>query len=171
MSSIDFLHDPSPPMSGWALLVVGAAALIATAAVDNRYAAARVEADQAAQAQSDLERQRRQPVRATPPTASEIRLRQAQAESHAPWLATLRAIEVTSQDPIYLRSLVIEPAAAVVKLEAEAPSFAEALSYAKALDDVSLLHPALLVSHEEVADTATGKNVVRFSVVTRWNSR
>lgn len=169
-AAVDFLRAPAPPPLGWVLLVVGAAALVAAMAFDAHYAAVQAEAQRAAQAQLDLDRQRLQPVRPVVPSAAEVRLRQADADSRAPWLRTLRVVEATTRDPVYLRSLVIEPAAGVIKLEAEAPTFAEALSYAKALDEETSLHPALLSSHEQFVD-ATGKSAVRFSVAGRWNSR
>jgi hypothetical protein len=169
--AVDFSHAPSPPGVGWALLGAGILALAASIAVEAHFVAAKDAADRELLAQLDLERLRRQPMKVVPPTAGEIRVREAVAESRGPWLATLRAIETTTQDPVYLRSMTVEPSTAVIKLEAEAPSFADALSYAKALDEEALLHPALLTSHEAVADTTTGKNVVRFNVVTQWNSR
>lgn len=169
-AAVDFLRSPAPPRLGWVLLMAGVATLVAAFAFDARYAAAQAGAERAAQAQLDLDRQRLRPARPVVPSAGEIHLRQAEAESHAPWLRTLRVVEATTRDPVYLRSLVIEPAAGVIKLEAEAPTFAEALSYAKALDDESSFRPALLSSHEQIVD-ATGKSAVRFSVVGRWNSR
>ncbi len=169
-AAVDFLRPPAPPRLGWILLVLGAAALVAALAFGDHYASAQAEAERNAQAQVDLDRQRLRLVRPVAPTAAEVRLRQADAESHAPWLRTLRVVEATTRDPVFLRSLVIEPSTGVVKLEAEAPTFAEALSYVKALDDEGSLHPALLTSHEQVVD-ATGKSAIRFSVAARWNSR
>ena len=170
-AAVDFLRPQASPRVGWVLLVAGAGALIAALAFDSHYATVQAEAERAAQARLDQDRQRLRPARLAVPSAGEVRLRQADLDSRAPWLPTLRVIEATTRDPVYLRSLVIEPAAGVVKLEAEAPSFAEALSYAKALDDESSLRPALLSAHEQVVDSATGKSAVRFSVVGRWNSR
>lgn len=169
-AAVDFLRRPAPPRMGWVLLVLGAAALVAALAFSDHYASAQAEAERNAQAQLELDRQRVRPARPVAPSAAEVRLRQADAESRAPWLRTLRIVEATTRDPVYLRSLVIEPSTGVVKLEAEAPTFAEALAYAKALDEEGSLHPALLSSHEQVVD-ATGKGAVRFSVAGRWNSR
>lgn len=170
-AAIDFLRPEAPPRLGWLLLLAGAGALVAALAFDRHYAAAQAEVERMAQARLEQDRQRLRPARLVAPTAAEVRLRQADADSRAPWLATLRAIESTTRDPVYLRSLVIEPASGAIKLDAEAPSFAEALSYAKALDDESSLRPAFLSSHEQVVDPATGKSVVRFNVSGRWNSR
>lgn len=169
-ASIDFLRPMAPPLAGWLLLAVGATALVAALTVDRHYIAAIAEHDVATRARLDEEGRRARPARAAAPTAVELRLRQANADAHQPWLATLRAIETTTQDPVYLRSIVVEPAARVVKLEAEAPSFADAVAYAKALDEVELLRPAFLSGHEQIVDPS-GKSVVRFQVATRWNAR
>ena len=171
MASVDFLHHPPQPRLGWLLLAAGTVALVTALLVDRRATELSASADQVLQAQAELQHRRQETIKVVAPTASDIRLRQAEFESRAPWLALLRTIETTSQDPVYLRSFTLEPAAATIKLEAEAPTFAEALAYAGALDESSLLHPALLTSHDEVPDAATGKNVVHFSVMTRWNSR
>jgi len=170
-AAIDFLHPEVPPRLGWVLLGAGAVALVAALAVDRHYEAEQAEASRSAQALLEQERQRQQPIRVVAPTPAELRLRQAEADARSPWLATLRAVETLTGDPVYLRSLAIEPATGTVKLEAEAPSFAEALAYAKALDDDGALHPAFLSSHEQSVDPATGKSTVRFNVAGRWNRR
>ena len=167
---IDFLRPVSPPLAGWLLLAAGVLGLVVALTVDRRYVTA-IEQETATQARLDDAGRQARPTSAAAPSAGELRLRQADADAHRPWLATLRAIETTTQSPVYLRSLVVEPAARAVKLEAEAPSFADALAYAKALDEAELLKPAFLSSHEQTVDATTGKSVVRFQVATRWNAR
>jgi len=169
--SIDFLHPPSPPLVGWVLLAIGAAALAAALIVDRHYVTAIAEQEAATQTRLDEARRLARPAFAVSPTSAELRLRQASLDAHQPWLATLRSIEATTQAPVFLRSLVIEPAAGVVKLEAEASTFADVLAYVKALDEAELLRPAFLNSHEQIIDATTGKSVVRFQVATRWNAR
>ena len=170
-AAVDFLRLESAPRLGWVLLALGVVALAAAMAFDGRVEVARVAADRVAQARAEQERDARRPVRAVPPTPAMIRLRQAELDARAPWLATLRVVESVAQDPVYLRSLVIEPATGTVKLEAEAPSFADALALAKSLDDDGMLRPALMSSHEQIVDAQTGKSAVRFNVSGRWNSR
>lgn len=170
-AAVDFLRPESAPRLGWVLLALGALALVVALAFDSRTESAKVEAERLAQARAERDRDALRPVRVVAPSPGMIRLRQAEADARAPWLATLRAIESVAQDPVYLRSLVIEPTTGAVKLDAEAPSFEDALSFAKALDDESALRPALMSSHEQIVDAQTGKSAVRFTVSGRWNSR
>lgn len=121
--------------------------------------------------QHELARQRARPVPVAAPTQTDIRTRSALAQSDAPLLGTLRAIERTSQDPVYLRSLNLDPAAHTVKLEAEAPTFADALAYVQTLDAEPLLHPAMLTSHNDVPEQISVKTHLTFTVMTRWNRR
>ena len=169
-ASIDFLHRPRAPAVGWLGLLAGALALSAALGYDGRVATA-LDAARARQTRIDLEKAQRQAVRAPEPTPGERRAALAERESRAPWLATLRAIESLAQDPVYLRALAIEPATDVVKVEAEAPSFADALAFVELLDRDPLLRPAALGSHEQVDDPSTGGSVVRFHVAARWNRR
>ena len=168
---VDFLREEAPPRRGWALLVLGAVASVAMVSLDWRYQSAWTEFQRRAQARLEQERVRGLPAPARTPTVAEVRLRRAEADSQAPWLATLRAVEALTQEPVYLRSMTIEPAAGTIKLEAEAPSFAEALAYSEALAEVSILQPALLTSHEQVPDVASGKSSIRFHVVAKWQAR
>ena len=171
MIAVDFLRPEPLPRLGWTLLALGALALGAALAFEDRVEAERIAADRLAQARAEHERDARRPVRIAAPTPAMLRLRQAEADARAPWLATLRVVEAGAQDPVYLRSLVIEPAAGAVKLEAEAPTFAEVLAFAKTLDDDGMLRPALLSSHEQIVDAQTGTSAVRFTVSARWNRR
>ena len=170
-AAVDFQRPESPPRLGWVLLALGTLGLFVALAFDSRVEASRVEAERVAQARAARDREALRPARVAAPSLAMIRLRQAEADARAPWLATLRAVESVAQDPVFLRSLVIEPTAGAVKLEAEAPTFADALSFARALDDESALRPALMSSHEQIVDTLTGKSAVRFTVSGRWNSR
>lgn len=168
---VDFLRPEAPPRLGWLLLAVGVGALISAFAFDSAVEAAAVEARRSVQVRLDQEREALRPPRVLPPSPAQVRARQTALDSRAPWLATLRTIEAASQDPVYLRSLVIEPATGAVKLEAEATSFAEALAFAEVLDGEGALRPALISSHEQVVDPATSKEIIRFSLAGRWNSR
>jgi hypothetical protein len=169
MMPIDFLRASSRPKMGWVLLVLGASAFIAAASSNRHYAARKAEAEAVAQRQVQSALERARPVSPAPPSAVELRLRQAMVESRLPWVPALRVIESKTHSPVYLRSLRFDPAQSEIKLEADSPSFAEALAYVEELDQMSLLGPAQLTSHHEVADGLTRGTLVRFSVTTRWN--
>ena len=169
--SIDLSREPAPPFLGWILLSVGLAAAFVAFAYRQHQAGALAEAERQTQARLDRQREHSKPVRAAAPSPAEIRLLAATAESRAPWLATLRTIEATARDPVYLRAVTFEPDSGLLRLEAEASSFADALAYAKELDESESLHPAWLRSHEEVVDPARARPAVRFAVVARWNRR
>ena len=171
MTAVDFLRPEPPPRLGWTFLALGALALGASLAFEGRVEAERIAAERLAQARAEQERDARRPVRIAAPTPAMLRLRQAEADARAPWLATLQVVEAAARDPVYLRSLVIETAAGTDKLEGEAPTFAEALAFAKKLDDDGILRPALVSSHEQIVDVQTGKSAVRFNVSARWNRR
>ena len=171
MGPIDFQRPTSQPRLGWLILLVGSVCVAAASRLSSRYEAARVQAAGALEEQHDLARQRARPVPAMAPTQADVRTRTALAQSDAPLLGTLRAIERTAQDPVYLRSLNLDPAAHTVKLEAEAPTFADALAYVQTLDAEPLLHPAMLTAHNDVPEQVSGKTHLTFTVMTRWNRR
>jgi len=84
-------------------------------------------------------------------------------------MASLRAIESATVDPVYLLGLSFEPSTGAIKLEAEAPSFEHALAFTQVLADGVTLSTASLASHEQLADQTALRPVVRFTVLTRWN--
>ena len=167
-SRFDFSRRPSQPLVGWLLLVSGALALWFALAFESRVASAKVAAMASQQVQAEAEKQLLKPKPVVEPTASELRAALAAIDLKAPWLATLRSIEATTQQPIFLRSMAIDAASNTVKLEAEADSFDDALDYTKALSEEPLLMPAVMLSHDQ-AVAALGKQVVRFSVAAPWN--
>jgi len=167
--AVDFMRAPATPPAGWVLLLVGAIALSASFAISEDLGDVQAKLAAEAQAREDLARRQRTPVRAAEPSAADRRLQRAALDARTPWLATLRAIETTTESPVFLRSLTIDPAAGVVKLEAEAPAFGDAVAFAEALGKESMLRPALLTSHEVVVDPSSPTPVVRFAVAARWN--
>jgi hypothetical protein len=166
---VDFLRTPSTQAVGWVLMAAGAIAITSALMFHRHVAEKQDEVAQLAQARQEIERRVRQPVRVAEPSAAERRLQRAVTEAKAPWLRTLRAIESSAQAPVFLRSLAIDPATGVVKVEAEAPAFADAVAFAEALGSDPTLRPALLTSHELVTDPASAGPVVRFGVAARWN--
>lgn len=173
LSSVDFFRSRSAlPYLGWLLLSVGLACLFGSIWMERAISTRLASAEAAlATANEESRAARARSARVVSPTADEKRLAAAEEESKAPWLQTLRAIEAVATEPIYLRSFVVEPSSNVVKIEAEAPTFADALDFLGAVDSEALFHPAVLVSHDTVSDPAAGKPTIRFSVSGRWNRR
>lgn len=172
LREVDFLHEVRSPVLGWWLLAAGAAALASSLWIDQRWDAERAEADRAAQATVEARRAReRQAAQVAPVTPADKQQRKAQAELARPWLAAMRVIETATTDPVYLLSLKFERSAGLVKLEAEAPGFGDALAYTRRLNQGRPLSSAVLNSHEEVTDAATGRNIVKFSVVASWSAQ
>lgn len=172
-ASIDFLRDkPAASKLGWGLFGLGVAALCAALWLEQRWAAQRAEHEARLQAREEAARQaaRRTTPRRTPPSPEQRRLQRIAPQLRQPWLPTLRVIENATEAPIYLSSLSIDPAAGLLQLEGQAPSFDHALAYSQTLDEEGLLGPAELRSHEQLAD-AGGPPAVRFLVVTRWRVR
>lgn len=169
--AVDFLRRPRQPRVGWILLMAGAVALGAAVWFEQHWAAERSEALRLHQLSLAARLIKPKPVRPAESTVAERRQQQAQMELRRPWLPALRAVEFATADPVYLLSLSIEPTTGLVKLEAEAPSFAHALAYVAVLDEGGVLNPAALVSHAEAQTPPTDRPLVRFTVATRWNAR
>ena len=167
LQAVDFLRPAAIPKLAWWLLGAGVIALAAALWCDSRWADERAEAQRVAESKAEAWRAR-QVVKPRAPPASERRLQQAQKETSRPWLPALRAIEFATQDPVYLLSLSTDAATGNLKLEAEAPNFEHALAYVQVLGDGSALSPASLQSHEQALDPATGRRMVRFTVLTQW---
>jgi len=169
VASVNSLRAPTPPKVGWFLLLLGGAVLVAAVWTYRVLADRLVETEEVARREVHSALERANPATPAPPTGDDLRVRQAMVENRLPWMAALRTIESATRAPVYLRSLRFEPAQAEIRLEADAPSFAEALAYVEALDQERLIRPAFLTAHHEVADAPTPGTLVRFSVTTRWN--
>jgi len=167
---IDFLRPPRPPRVGWLLLALGIAGLATALGCEQRWASERAAAARAEQQALAAERVRRAPPPPAEPTLAQRRWQQAQLELQRPWLPTLRVIESTTVNPVFLLSTTIEPSKGLIKLDAEAPSFDHALAYVQLLDEAGVLQPAALVSHEQAANAGDGRSNVKFSAVTRWST-
>lgn len=166
--ALDFLRPPSPPKVGWVLLAIGAAALAAALWCEQRWSFERAATERAEQERLAAQRASQTPVKPPEPTLAQRRWQQAQPELRRPWLPALRAIESATANPVFLLSLSIEPASGQIKIDAEAPSFDHALAYVQVLDVGGVLQPATILSHEQTADAASGRSIVRFSASTRW---
>ena len=165
----DFLRRRGPPVAGWWLLALGVIAfagsldLVQRSAVERAHAAERAEQDAAAVRRAVQPTSR--PVETTP---AERRRRHALAELRQPWLPALRAVEAAAVEPVYLLSLNMEPSTGLMRLDAEAPDFEQALDHVRALGAGGVLSGAQLGSHEQVVEAASGRSVVRFTVNARW---
>jgi hypothetical protein len=164
---VDFLQPPRPPRAGWALLAVGIASLAVALWCEHRWSIRRDAQSRADLAVSAARRAAQVPAARAEPTLVERRWTQAQQELRRPWLPALRAVESATASPVFLLSLAIDPSKGIVRLEAEAPSFDDALNYVQAVGQGDALQPATLVSHQQSAD-ASGHGTVKFTLATRW---
>lgn len=171
LAAVDFLRAPAPPRVGWALLLIGMMALGIAVWLDQQWTAERRDGLQQQQFSGAARQALAKPARPAEPSAAQRRLQQAETELRRPWLATLRAIESATVEPVYLLSISIEPGTGIVRLEAEAPSFERALTYIETLNSDGALRPATLVSHMQATAQPSNLPVVRFSVSTQWNPR
>jgi hypothetical protein len=169
---IDFRSAGRAPAIGWVMLALGVTVLSTALWFDRTWTVQRAEAEQARRATEDAARQARELAsRPVQLTAEELRLRATEPLLRQPWLPVLRVIESVTEPPVYLLGLTIEPSSGQIRIEAEAPSFADALEYAKTLRNEEVLAPAQLRSHEGFTDPNTGRQATRFTVTSQWISR
>lgn len=169
--AVDFLRPTTSPPLGWWLLGAGVVALGFALWCDSRWGAERTEALRLSQLRAEVLRARLQPAPPPVPNATQQRWQQARVELQRPWISALHAVESATTDPIYLLSLTVEPSSGLLKLEAEAPSFEEALDYARILEQWGTLQRTALSTHEQATDAASGRSIVRFTLTTHWNAR
>jgi len=169
--TVDFLRPRKTPWVGWVLLMAGLAATTASMFVEGQWADERVRHEQRVRNRAEAaHRARQESLRPVPLTPDQHRLQHISPQLRQPWLPTLRVVENATEPPVFLLGLAIDPAAGVVLLNGEAPTFDDALAYARRLDERDLLGPAQLRFHEQVTDP-TGKPVVRFTLATRWKAQ
>ena len=164
----DFLRGPARPYAGWVCLGVGTLAIVAALAWDYHEAQGREAALRAQRQAQEAAGSTTAPAPSPAERAAQQRVRQVQAELRMPWLAVLQAVEAATVKPVYMLSMSVEPSSGAVRLDAEATNYEQALAYARALGESGLLAPAMLVSHEQIAEAAPGRPALRFSVSTRW---
>jgi hypothetical protein len=171
IGTIDFLRPHPMSMIGWLLLMAGAVLLGGAVWIDGRWAAERSAVEAASRARWEAQR-REQAAAARPPVLSdeEQRLLSIAPQLRQPWLRSLRIVENASAAPVYLLHLAVDPASGAFRLDAEAPTFEDAVDYVGRLDEEGVLGPAELRSHELGTDSA-GRVSVRFAVQTRWSMR
>lgn len=168
--TIDFLNPPGARWLGWAMLVAGAGMLASAVWCHHRWSLQRANRDAVVLAQKYAsDRAQRDASRPVLPSAEQRRFMRIAPQLRQPWLPTLRLIENVSEPPVFLLALSVDPATGSIRIDGEAPTFDQALSYMQALDEPGLLGPAELRSHEQAVDP-TGRPTVRFSIVTRWSA-
>ena len=166
--AVDFLHPPGPPVLGWWLLAIGLLAFAGSLEFAQRSAAERAQAERAGQTAAAARRAAQPAPRPAETTPAERRRRHALAELRRPWLPALRAVESAAVAPVYLLALSLEPSTGLLRLDAEAPDFEQALAHVRDLGASGVLSDAHLISHEQNTDSATGRSVVRYTVNARW---
>lgn len=168
---IDFHRPRRVPVLGWVLFALGSAVLAGGLWLDRAWTNERAAVEAARRARDDAARQARELAsRPVPLTADELRQRAAAPLLRQPWLPVLRVVEAATEPPVFLLGLAIDPASGQIRIEGEAPSFAEVLAYAQSLRD-DVLVPAQLRSHEAFTDPNNGRQATRFSVTSQWISR
>jgi hypothetical protein len=167
---VDFLQSPGQPVLGWLLLLVGVAMLVCTFALHQHREGARAREAMKAEARADaLRREREAALRPHVMSPEERRLRHVQPELDRPWLPLMRAIESSTESPVFLLALSMDPSSGRLQIDAEAPSFDEAMGYVQRLADVDLLKSVQIVSHDNVQDP-WGRSSVKFTVAARWSA-
>jgi hypothetical protein len=168
IANVDFLRQRRQPTIGWVLLMAGLAVAGAALWWQQSWAERRDAALSLVSQRILAERSRVQALKPSQPTLAQQRWSAAQQELRRPWMATLRAVEAATVNPVYLMSLSIEPATGAVRLEAEAPSFDHALAYVQVLDEGGTLLPGVLVSHEQLKGVQPTR--IHFAVTTAWRN-
>jgi hypothetical protein len=166
--AMDFRRAGGVPESGWVLLAAGVIAMGVAAWFNARWTSEKSEIDrleQLAAVEGAAQTPAPEPVRASP---AQVRIDQALVELRRPWLASLRAVESATRDPVYVLSMAVDPGTGAIRLDAEADDFSQAVGYVEKLGASPLLASASLMSHETGTNPATARPVLRFTVGTRW---
>jgi hypothetical protein len=169
--AVDFLKPQRPPILGWVLFALGAAALAVAVQADQRWAMER--ADREAQHRADseaAERRQREAQRPVLPSPGQRRMQSVAPQLRQPWLPALRVIEGVTKPPVYLLALVFDPDGGTIRLDAEAGTFEQAVNYAASLQLDGVLGVGELRSHEQAIDPQ-GRPVVRFTIAAPWSTR
>ena len=169
--SIDFIRNSQPGVLGWILLLVGAVTLGGALWLDRQWSAEQQRREAAQRMQTeDALAQARIAAQPRPLTADERRFKAITPHLTQPWLQTLRLIEATTEAPIYLMTLEIDPVNGAIRIDGEAPSFDAVLAYTEQINSPGLLEQSRLRLHEQLTDSPAGP-AVRFSATARWVRR
>lgn len=167
--SVDFLHPRRAPWTGWLLLALGAATAAAAVWHDREIDTAQAARELAQAKRQDEEAQaRRRAQQALTPTVDSIRELGARSELQRPWMATFRALEAATADPVFVLALNIDPGKGSVHVDAVAPTLDDALVYVERLGQEHALADVHLTSHDVQNDLSTGRSSAHFSVGAKW---
>lgn len=172
---MDFSRKPGLPWPGWLLLFLGLALLGGSWALKRHWqqesAALRQRLDQAAREVADRQAADRARHAMTPADARRwAQLRQQQAW---PWPVALQSVDDAVAEPVYLLAMSLQSAndsgGGQLKLEAQAPTWSDALSFVEKLREAQAatspsLGPPQLSSQQQALDAGTNAPVVRFVV-------
>jgi hypothetical protein len=168
--ALDFHRAPGQPFIGWLLLLLGFAAVVGASALHRHRESIRAQEDINIETRAAAQRQEREAaLRPRVIPLEETRLRHVQPELDRPWLPLLRSIESSTEAPVFLLGLSMDPSSGKLQIDAEAPSFDEAMDYVRRLADVDLLKSVQIVSHDNVLDP-WGRPAVKFTVAARWSA-
>ncbi|MFG6489627.1 hypothetical protein ACG04R_23325 [Roseateles sp. BYS78W] len=170
-ATIDFLHPRHTRWLGWVMLAAGAVLLAAMVRLHHFWTRQQADHHAAVIAQQQaVEHAKRDALKPAPPPPDQRRFQRIAPQLRQPWLPTLRLIEHATEPPVFLLALTVDPVAGSIRIDGEAPTFEQALSYVQTLDEPGFLGPAELRSHEEAVDP-TSHATVRFTLVTRWSAQ
>ena len=174
---IDFSRPPGLPRAGWCLLLVGSLLLAGTWGLrlhwQERAEVAQRRLDQVGQ--EAARRQAEDLARKVPTPAAARRLAQLRHQQAWPWQAAFQVVDDAVAEPVYLLGLSLQPgaedsSAGALKLEAQAPTWNDALAFVERLRQAqaSLAPRALgepqLNSQQQALDAGTNAPVMRFVV-------
>jgi hypothetical protein len=169
MSRVDLLHPDRPPWLGWVVLALGTLALIAAVGLRQHWQRLQTSAQERAlkelRAQQEAKVRTAKPALPAPDLARQQRLGALVAR---PWLQTLRAIEAAMAPSIYILGLSIDPAAGLVRIEAEAAGFDRMLNYLQMLEARPELQAVQLRSHEPMVGSDPASHGLKFTVTAQW---
>ena len=173
---VDFSKKPGSPLLGWCILLLGVVLLASAWALKRHWS------EQAITLQRHLSQTEREAARqlaasrarAALPPAEARRWARWQTQQSLPWQEALQAVDAASGDPVYLLGLTwlggSDGSPGQLKLEAQAPSWNEALMFVgklqRSLDGAAspMFGGAQLSSQQQSQDASTSEPVQRFVV-------
>lgn len=168
LQGIDFARPERRFVGGWALLAVGVVALLVVAGWERRLNAElrAFEADRVARQKAAL--QTKHQISSVVPI-NQTWAPAVQAELSHPWAKALEGVEESAAPPLYLLNLSADAAKRSITLEAEAPSYGQAIAFLETLRQQAGIQSVVLLSHEERSEPAQPR-VLRFSAVAAWTA-
>lgn len=172
MSDLNLLHEKSVKPIGWLVLVFGGLAASASAGFlwQQFSTIAEIQSENSrreALAATQLQQLNSLKIDKSPSYLLDPRWTRAATELTWPWHATLRELDAMTKSPVFLTAFKPTAKSGQITLEAEAPSFQEAVKYVKALSKSNKLSNVFLLNHETIT-TPQGATAIKFSVQVQW---